>query len=98
MFYIPEEGCMVTTADGDRIEEFWVFPGDQVIFINTASRDMTVTFESDVMFGEVEFTIERGTRKILTVKTDAAPATVDYLITPCDGAPGTPKGKIGDQP
>ncbi|MFH1754384.1 MAG: hypothetical protein ABIA59_01660 [Candidatus Latescibacterota bacterium] len=96
-FYISEEGCILKSADGDRIEDFWVFPGDLVIIINTAGKDMTVKFATPGMFEDQEFTIARGTRVKYYVKDDAE-GTFDYTITPCDGAPGTPKGNVGDNP
>jgi len=97
MFYIDEQGCYATGVDGDPIETLWMFPGDQVIWINRTSRDMTVSFENDAIFGVSEFTVPGGKRVILTVKADEA-VTVDYSITPCDGAPGTPKAAVGDSP
>jgi hypothetical protein len=96
-FYIGEEGCCATSVDGDKIDKLWMFPGDQVIWINTASKDMTVSFDSDVIFGVSEFTVTSGKRVKMTVEADAS-VTVDYSISPCNGAPGTPKAVVEDEP
>ncbi len=97
MLYIGESGCVASSVDGDRIDVVWFFPGDLVIWINTASRDMTVSFENDAIFGVSEFTVPSGKRVKLTVEA-IDPITVDYSISPCDEAPGTPKAKVGDEP
>lgn len=97
MLYIGEDGCVASSVDGDPIDVVWFFPGDLVIWTNTASREMTVHFENDVIFGVTEFKVPSGKRVKLTVKAKD-PVTVDYSISPCDGAPGTPKAVIGDEP
>ena len=106
ILFIDDEGCRVKGMDRKPIEILWVFPGDQVIWINTSSETMTIEFNSDLVFGTEGLTIASGNRTITKVQKDAR-GSFEYTITPCKegGDPsrinildGTPKGKVTDPP
>jgi hypothetical protein len=95
--YIDEDGCNAVDLDGNKIDPLWVFPKDRVVWINTASMEMTIKFEDVSIFGVEDVPVAPGKRAILTVKSDAT-GSVDYSITPCSGGSGSPKVNVGDRP
>jgi hypothetical protein len=97
ILYITDESCYARDADGNIIEILWLFPGDRVVWVNTANFEATVQFEDECVFGIEEWTIASGAREIMYVECEEE-MTVDYVITPCENPPGTPRAKIPPPP
>ncbi len=104
--FIDEKDSRAKTLGGNPVEKLWVFPGDQVVWINTGSKSMTVEFKNNSIFGMKTLMIEAGNRSVTTVKKHE-PGSFDYMITPCSSQSsplqrnimeGTPKGKVGEEP
>lgn len=97
--YISGSGCGARTADMKPIETLVMYPGDQVVWVNTSNTEMTVRFEDESFFGEKEWTIAPGKRKIMTVQSGAS-GSQEYTIIPCDVTqwPGSPEAKVGEDP
>ena len=99
ILYIDVGGCGPRTAAGNPIEELVVYKGDQVVWVNTSNREMTVTFVDDSIFGEESWVLAPGKRKIMTVKAGSS-MMQDYTINPCTATdwPGSPKTEVGEDP
>ena len=90
ILYITDFSCIARDAAGNIIDPLWLFPGDRVVWVNSSNREVTVKFEDERAFGMEEWTIASGRREIVYVKAEEEMA-VDYIITPCEDPPGTPK-------
>lgn len=95
--YIDNTWCQALTWDGDKIDELWVFPGDDVTWVNTSDKELTIVFQDETVFGVKEVDIKIAGRAQLTVKLETR-GGVDYVINPCDGEQGTPRVSVGDPP
>ena len=96
--YLKNDGLPYTQSMGpDSIETLLLFPGDYVIWNNTAESDATLGFGGNTSwFGVGTATIPKNQRLILQV-TETASGSGDYTINIGPGQ-GTPKVKIGDDP
>jgi hypothetical protein len=97
ILYITDQSCYARDADGNIIETLWLFPGDRVVWVNSANFEATVKFEDEGVFGMEEWTIASKGREIMYVKAEEE-MTVDYIITPCEDPPGTPRAKVPPPP
>lgn len=104
--FIDEGDSRAKTMGGNPVEKLWVFPGDQIVWINTAPKIMTVEFKNKSIFGLKNLMIDAGNRSVTTVKKQK-PGTFEYTVMPnaAQSGPlqtriidGTPKGIIGDEP
>lgn len=90
--------CMFETWDGNEIEELVVYPKDRVVIANIGDKKLTITFQSNVIFGVDSVEINSHKRAILTVQDDAS-GEVKYSIVGASGCPiSEPKVKTGDPP
>jgi hypothetical protein len=96
--YLNEIGSLVL-LDGDPdniIDPLWVYKDDYVIFNNTRSKAITLTFPLG-MFEVDEVVVDGGRRAILQVVADGP--SEGTISVSGDGIPaGSPKVKVGEGP
>ena len=86
--------CAVADIDGNSIEGLQPGNGDPVVFINTNSHEVTVSFGNSGVFGTGSITIAANGFQVLEVEGVEGDQT-SFSLTPCEGPGGGPDLGIG---
>lgn len=95
--------CLPETVGGDPYAHLRLFPGDEVIIVNTRTGDITIGFTDSAVFGISTLDIPAGKRRKVTVLDGAVGEDTTFGVsggcTPATGSGlGDPDVKVGECP